>query len=100
MATTRFKPARNRRIDQTVPEAHETVAAPAPSETEWAPPVPATRWAGVVRPYRGEDVERLADRQGRAHARAARSARLWHLLTTREYVNALGALMGTRRCSR
>jgi isocitrate lyase len=96
MATTRLHRVRNRRIDQTAPTAH--VAPPAPDEAPaWAPPVPATRWAGVVRPYRGEDVERLRGSVRVEHTIAQLGARrLWHLLTSREYVNALGALSGNQ----
>ena len=62
-----------------------------------APPVPATRWAGIVRPYRGEDVERLKNTVKIEYTLADLGARrLWHLLTTREYVNALGALTGNQ----
>jgi isocitrate lyase len=62
-----------------------------------APPVPATRWAGIVRPYRGEDVERLKSTVKIEHTLADLGARrLWHLLTTRDYVNALGALTGNQ----
>jgi isocitrate lyase len=96
MATTRFQRARNRPTDKTTPVAHD-VAAPPQSEPAWAPPVPATRWAGVVRPYRGEDVERLRGSIKVEHTLAQLGARrLWHLLTTREYVNALGALSGNQ----
>jgi len=62
-----------------------------------APPVPATRWAGIVRPYRGEDVERLKNTVKIEYTLADLGARrLWHLLTTRDYVNALGALTGNQ----
>ena len=62
-----------------------------------APPVPATRWAGIVRPYRAEDVKRLRNTIRIEHTLADLGARrLWHLLTTREYVNALGALTGNQ----
>src|SRR5439155_409646 len=44
------------RVSRTV----NRVARPAKSSLlPEAPPVPATRWAGIVRPYRGEDVEQL-----------------------------------------
>ncbi|HET9939895.1 MAG TPA: isocitrate lyase [Candidatus Eisenbacteria bacterium] len=60
-------------------------------------PLPASRWAGVVRPYRNEDVERLRGSVKVEHTLAQLGARrLWHLLTTREYVNALGALSGNQ----
>ena len=57
----------------------------------------ADRWCGIDRPYAGADVERL---RGSVHvehtlARMARE-RLWKLLTTRDYVPALGALTGNQ----
>ena len=59
--------------------------------------VPATRWAGVVRPYRGEDVERLKNTVKIEYTLADLGARrLWDLLTRRDYVNALGALTGNQ----
>jgi isocitrate lyase len=59
--------------------------------------LPATRWAGVVRPYRGEDVERLRTSVKIEHTLAdAGARRLWNLLTSREYVAALGALTGNQ----
>src|SRR5690348_12226526 len=60
-----------------------TPAAPSPA----APPLPATRWAGIVRPYRAEDVKRLRNTIRIEHTLADVGARrLWHLLTSREYV--------------
>ncbi len=60
-------------------------------------PVPATRWAGIVRPYRGEDVERLKNTVKIEYTLADLGARrLWDLLTRRDYVNALGALTGNQ----
>jgi isocitrate lyase len=63
-----------------------------------AKPTPeAPRWAGIVRPYRGEDVERLKTTVKVEHTLADVGARrLWQLLTTREYVSALGALTGNQ----
>ena len=53
------------------------------------------RWAGVQRPYTPEEVERLRPSVRVAHTLADRGARrLWELLTTRDYVHALGALSG------
>ncbi len=74
------------------------VARPAKSSlVPEAPHVPATRWAGIVRPYRGEDVERLKNTVKIEYTLADLGARrLWHLLTTRAYVNALGALTGNQ----
>jgi len=53
------------------------------------------RWDGVTRPYSQEDVERLRPSVRVAHTLAERGAeRLWQLLTTEDYVAALGALTG------
>ncbi|MGQ0647560.1 MAG: isocitrate lyase [Gemmatimonadaceae bacterium] len=57
----------------------------------------AGRWNGVTRPYSRADVQRL---RGTVHieftlARLG-AERLWELLTTREYVKALGALTGNQ----
>src|SRR5262245_64482147 len=91
MATTRLKRARNRITQAAAPAAHPNVAAPRPE------PQPAARWAGVVRPYTNEDVERLRGAVKVEHTLAQLGARrLWHLLTTRDYVNALGALSGNQ----
>jgi len=102
MATTRLKRARNR---ITQPAAHAAVpnapaphtAAPhTPARPELAP-LPASRWSGVIRPYSNEDVERLRGSVKVEHTLAQLGARrLWHLLTTRDYVNALGALSGNQ----
>src|SRR5438093_4401990 len=81
------------RVSRTV----DRVARQAKFALPEAPPVPATRWAGIVRPYRGEDVERLKNTVKIEYTLADLGARrLWHLLTTREYVNALGALTGNQ----
>ncbi|GAB2980850.1 isocitrate lyase [Actinotalea caeni] len=53
------------------------------------------RWAGVRRSYSAEDVVRLRGRVVEEHTLARRGAeRLWELMGTRPYVNALGALTG------
>ena len=71
--------------------------ATAPRSADQAPPIPATRWAGIVRPYRGEDVERLKTSVKVEHTLADLGARrLWHLLNQRDYVQALGALTGNQ----
>jgi isocitrate lyase len=59
--------------------------------------VPAGRWDGVERPYDHAAVERLRPSVRIAHTLAELgAARLWELLTTREYVPALGALTGNQ----
>jgi isocitrate lyase len=75
-----------------------TAAAPAAAASLGeAPPIPPTRWAGIVRPYRGEDVERLRGSIVVEHTLAQLGARrLWHLLTSRDYIQALGALTGNQ----
>jgi isocitrate lyase len=53
------------------------------------------RWRGVARSYTPEDVVRLQGSLPVAHSIAARGAeRLWHLLATKDYINALGAMTG------
>ena len=53
------------------------------------------RWQGITRPYTAADVERLRPSVRIAHTLAERGAtKLWELLTTTDYVAALGALSG------
>jgi isocitrate lyase len=53
------------------------------------------RWRGVRRDYTAEEVVRLQGSVTVEHTLARRGAdRLWHLLGSRDYVNALGALSG------
>jgi isocitrate lyase len=70
----------------------------APSEpTTFPRRVPATRWEGIKRPYSEGDVERLRGSVRIAHTLADVGARrLWELLTSRDYVAALGALTGNQ----
>jgi isocitrate lyase len=68
-------------------------AAPAPAS--WERLAPAGRWSGVTRPYTEEDVRRIRGSFKIEHTLAQLGARrLWELLTTRDYVAALGALSG------
>ena len=61
-------------------------------ESEW---VTNARWAGVKRPYSAEDVIRLRGSVFQEWTLATRGAeRLWSLMQTRPYVNALGAISG------
>ena len=61
------------------------------------PSLPGDRWAGITRPYAPEDVERLRGSIRIVQTLADRGARrLWHLLRTTDYVNALGALTGNQ----
>ena len=53
------------------------------------------RWQGVERSYTAEDVIRLRGTVQERHTLAERGAhRLWELLHSEDYVNALGALTG------
>jgi isocitrate lyase len=55
----------------------------------------ADRWNGIVRPYDNEQVDRLRPSLRIAHTVAEHGARrLWDLLNSEGYVNALGALSG------
>ncbi len=55
------------------------------------------RFAGVVRPYSPEDVLRLRGSVRIEHTLARMGAeRLWELLTTEDYVHALGAMTGNQ----
>lgn len=53
------------------------------------------RWNGIIRPYSNEDVARLRGSLKVHHTLAERGAvRLWNMLNTEDYINALGALTG------
>ena len=53
------------------------------------------RWKGVQRDYTPEDVVRLQGSFVNEHTLARRGARrLWDLLKTEDYINALGAMSG------
>lgn len=55
------------------------------------------RWKGVTRPYSAEDVIRLRGSMDIEHTLAHRGAeKLWELLHTEDYINALGALTGNQ----
>src|SRR5258708_39526750 len=55
------------------------------------------RWEGVERPYSAEDVLRLRGSVHIEHSLARLGAeRLWALLQSESYVNALGALTGNQ----
>ena len=60
-------------------------------------PAPAGRFDGIERPYGPEEVERLRGSLAIEHSLARRGAlRLWELLKSEDYVNALGALSGNQ----
>src|SRR5688572_26272780 len=53
------------------------------------------RWAGVKRSYTADDVIKLRGTVQEQHTLAERGARrLWDLLNSEDYINALGALTG------
>jgi isocitrate lyase len=60
-------------------------------------PAPPRRFDGVVRPYTVAEVERLRGSIPIEHSLARCGAnRLWELLRTEDYVNALGAVTGNQ----
>ncbi|HEU5035093.1 MAG TPA: isocitrate lyase [Mycobacteriales bacterium] len=55
------------------------------------------RWKGVSRTYTAEDVVRLRGSVQEEHTLARRGAeKLWDLVNTEDYINALGALTGNQ----
>jgi len=73
------------------------IAAPANPSAQSSAVVAASRWAGIQRPYAPADVERLRSSVRVHHTLAQVGARrLWELLTTRDYVHALGAMTGNQ----
>ena len=70
----------------------ETAAAEL--ESRWAT---SPRWSGVERPYSAADVLRLRGSVAVEHTVARMGAeRLWELLGSEDYVNALGAMTGAQ----
>ena len=58
-------------------------------------PAPQGRFDGIERPYSPADVARLRGSIRIEHSLARRGAdRLWSLLHSEDYVNALGAVTG------
>ncbi|ERI07461.1 isocitrate lyase [Aneurinibacillus aneurinilyticus] len=56
-----------------------------------------SRWKGIERPYSAEDVIRLRGSVQIEHTLARMGAeRLWNLVNTEDYINALGALTGNQ----
>jgi isocitrate lyase len=56
-----------------------------------------SRWKGVTRDYTATDVVRLRGSVQEEHTLARRGAeRLWELINTEDYINALGALTGNQ----
>src|SRR5699024_3189718 len=55
------------------------------------------RWSGIARDYEPEDVVKLRGSLIEEHTLARHGAeRLWDLINTEDYVNALGALTGNQ----
>jgi isocitrate lyase len=55
------------------------------------------RWKGITRPYSADDVVRLRGSVQIEHTLARKGAeRLWNLMHTEDYINALGALTGNQ----
>ena len=60
-------------------------------------PAPKGRFDGIVRPYAAADVEKLRGSVPIEHTLARKGAlKLWELLQTEEYINALGAMSGNQ----
>ncbi len=82
------------------PLASAVTATPVSSQDSWVDlvgPTEVGRWEGIERPYGPEEVLRLRGSVCIEHTLAARGARrLWRLLTTKPFVNALGALTGNQ----
>jgi isocitrate lyase len=76
--------------------ASPLVDSPAvPADAFAGPEASDGRWDGIVRPYTESTVRRLRGSVCIEHTLARLGAlRLWELLTTRDYVKALGALTG------
>ncbi len=65
--------------------------------TSLIPNTPAGRYKDVTRPYTAADVERLRGSLRIDHTLATRTAnKLWELLHSEPYINALGALSGNQ----
>jgi isocitrate lyase len=55
------------------------------------------RWKGLTRDYTADDVVRLRGSVQEEHTLARRGAeKLWHLINSEDYINALGALTGNQ----
>ena len=61
-------------------------------------PAPAGRFDGITRPYTPEDVAKLRGSVLVEHTLARKGAnKLWDLLKSEDYINALGALIRRRQ---
>ncbi|MDQ2878295.1 MAG: isocitrate lyase [Pseudomonadota bacterium] len=60
-------------------------------------PAPAGRFDGITRPYTADDVAKLRGSVPVEHTLARRGAlKLWELLRSEDYINALGAMSGNQ----
>ncbi|MBY0521410.1 MAG: isocitrate lyase, partial [Sphingomonas sp.] len=60
-------------------------------------PAPTGRFDGITRPYTPEDVAKLRGSVLVEHTLARKGAnKLWELLKSEDYINALGALSGNQ----
>ncbi|MEO5866937.1 MAG: isocitrate lyase [Sphingomonas sp.] len=60
-------------------------------------PAPPGRFDGITRPYGADDVARLRGSLSIEHTLARRGAlKLWELLQSEDYINALGAMSGNQ----
>ena len=68
-----------------------------PTYEELIPSAPAGRYDGITRPYAPEEVQKLRGSIAIQHTLAEQGAnRLWDLLHSEDYINALGALSGNQ----
>ncbi len=100
--TTRQKEHPHVRSARLAARSRTATAASTASDAEPITKEPLTgRWDGIVRPYGAEDVAVCAARTAIEHTLADLGARrLWHLLKTEPYVDALGALTGNQAVQR
>jgi isocitrate lyase len=95
---TQFQHSLSPSMNQEKMSAEDTTAQYALAQDclnyEWAN---NPRWAGIERPYTAEDVLRLRGSVHIEHTLARLGAeRLWELLQSESYVNALGAVTGNQ----
>ncbi|HSN97074.1 MAG TPA: isocitrate lyase, partial [Candidatus Nanopelagicales bacterium] len=80
--------------------AYPLSISPSTSNHDTLPPASDTlpgRWDGITRPYSAADVDRLRGTVRIQHTLADMGARrLWHLLRTEPFVQALGAMSGNQ----
>ena len=91
------QPLTQHQIEQPLSDQERVVQyalAQAAIKEDWAS---NPRWNSVERPYRAEDVLRLRGSIHIEHSLARMGAeRLWELLQTEPYINALGAMTGNQ----